>query len=39
MYRRFASGIVHHVGGSVAECGLVKSENGGVMGLLVYMTR
>jgi hypothetical protein len=32
-------GIVHHGGRSVAECGPVAREMGGVGGLLVYITR
>ena len=33
------SGIVHHGGRSVAECGPVAREMGGVGGLLVYITQ
>ncbi len=33
------SGIVHHGGRSVAECGPVAREIGGVGGLLVYITQ
>ena len=37
MQRLSSSGMVHHVGLRVAECGHVASEIDGVMGLLVYM--
>ena len=33
------SGIVHHGGRSVAECGPVAREIGGVSGFLVYITQ
>ncbi len=33
------SGMVHHVGRKVAECGPVAIEIGGMLGLWVYMAR
>ncbi len=38
MHRLYFSGMLHHGGHKVAECGPVASEIGGVVGLLVYMT-
>ncbi len=34
-----SSGMVHHGGHRVVECGLVASEIGGMVGLLVYITQ
>ena len=39
MQRLSSSGMVHHGGRRVAECGHVASKVGGVVGLLVYMTQ
>ena len=39
MHRLSSSGMVHHGGRGVVECGSVASEIGGVVGLLVYMTQ
>ena len=39
MHRVSSSGMVHHGGRRVVECGPVASEIGGVVGLLVYMTQ
>ena len=39
MHRLSSSGMVHHEGHKVAECGHVASEIGGVVGFLVYMTQ
>ena len=39
MHHLSSSGMVHHGGRRVAECGHVASEIGGVVGLLVYMTQ
>ena len=39
MHRLSSSGMVHHGGRRVAECGPLASEIGGVDGLLVYMTQ
>jgi hypothetical protein len=39
MHRLSSSGMAHHGGRRVAECGLVASEIGGMVGLLVYMTQ
>jgi len=39
MRRLSSSGMVHNGGCSVAECGPVASEMGGVVGLLVYITK
>ena len=39
MHRLSSSGMVHHGGRRVAECGPVASKIGGVVGLLVYMTQ
>jgi len=37
--RLSSSGMVHHGGRRVAECGHVASEIGGVVGLFVYMNK
>ena len=39
MQRLSSSGIVHHGGRSVDECGPVAREIGGVVGLLMYITQ
>ena len=39
MHRLSSSGMVHHGGRRVAECGPIASETGGVVGLLMYTTR
>ena len=39
MQRHSILGIVHNKWRSVAECGPVECEIGGVKGLLVYMTQ
>jgi hypothetical protein len=39
IWRRSASGIVHHGGRSIASLGTVARVGGGVVGLAVYMTQ
>ena len=39
MQRLSSSGMGHHGGRRVAECGHVARKIGGVVGLLVYMTQ